>query len=81
MGRNRLANFAQRLAFMIAVGLLLVASAPPLATPYGSDWTYVSSTFTAVPGAAKAMLYFGILEDSFGGSVWLDDVVIEKIVE
>lgn len=53
---------------------------PNMTTPYGSDWTYVSSSFTAAPGAAKAMLYFGLMADSAGGSVWLDDVSIEKIV-
>lgn len=65
----------------VSADVTTVRNEPGMSTPYGSDWTYVSSTFTAVPGAVKAMLYFGILEDSVGGSVWLDDVVIEKIIE
>lgn len=65
----------------VSAAVATVRNEPGMTTPYGSDWTYVSSTFTASPGAVKAMLYFGVMADSVGGSVWLDDVVIEKIVE
>lgn len=65
----------------VSADVATVRNEPNMSTPYGSDWSFVSSTFTAAPGAVKAMLYFGIMDDSVGGSVWLDDVAIEKIVE
>lgn len=65
----------------VSASVETVRNEPSMTTPYGSDWTYVTSQFTAVPGAVKAMLYFGVTADSVGGPVWLDDVSIEEVIE